>query len=69
MLQCGMSEADETRPTPPDDSRLLEVGEIIQDGDLHWNATVEHWVAVTPQGEERVGRDQHGFYCRKNGDI
>jgi hypothetical protein len=32
----------------------LEVGEIINDGELHWNATVKHWVAVAPQGEERV---------------
>jgi hypothetical protein len=32
----------------------LEVGEITNDGDLHWHATVKHWVAVAPQGEERV---------------
>jgi hypothetical protein len=47
----------------------LEEGEIINDGDLHWNAGVKHWVAVTPQGEERVARGQRGFYCRKNGDL
>ena len=46
-----MSEATETKPKLPDDARLLEVGEIINDGDLHWNATVKHWVAVAPQGE------------------
>ena len=68
-LYYGMSETGETGPTPPDDSRLLEVGEIIQDGDLHWNATVKHWVAVTPQGEERVQPGQRGFYGRKNDDI
>jgi len=45
----------------------LEVGEIINDGDLHWNPTVKHWVAVT-QGEEKVEIGQRGFYCRKNGD-
>jgi hypothetical protein len=61
-----MSEAIETKPKLPDDARLLEVGEIINDGDLHWNAMVKHWVAVTPQGEERVARGQHGLYCRKN---
>jgi hypothetical protein len=61
-----MSETDEKKPTLPKDSRLLEVGEVIQDGDLHWNATVKHWVAVTPQGEEQVGPGEHGFYCRKN---
>ena len=64
-----MSTADETKPTPPDNARLLEVGEIIEDGDLHWNATVKHWVAVTPQGEERVEAGQYGFYGRKNGDT
>jgi len=68
FLNYDMSDTGEIKPTP-DDSRLLEVGEIIQDGDLHWNATVKHWVAVTPQGEERVGRDQHGFYSRENGDL
>jgi hypothetical protein len=47
----------------------LEEGEIINDGDLHWNAEVKHGVAVTPQGEERVARGQRGFYCRKNGDL
>ena len=47
FLNYDMSETGETKPTPPDDSRLLEVGEIIQDGDLHFNATVKHWVAVT----------------------
>jgi hypothetical protein len=28
LLKCGMSTADETKPTTPDDARLLEVGEI-----------------------------------------
>lgn len=69
LLNCGMSTADETEPTTPDDARLLEVGEIIQDGDLHWNPTMKHWVAVTPQGEEKVEPGQHGFYCRKSGDL
>jgi hypothetical protein len=64
-----MSAEDEKKPAPPDDARLLEVGEIIEDGDLHWNATVKHWVAVTPQGEERVEAGQHGFYYRKNEDL
>ena len=63
-----MSEAIETKPKLPDGARLLEVGEVIQDGDLHWNSTVKHWVAVTPQGEEKVEAEYHGFYCRKNGD-
>lgn len=62
-----MSATEETNPTPPDDARSLEIGEIIQDGDLHWNATVKHWVAVTPQGEERVEPGQNGFYYRKKG--
>ena len=61
-----MNQTQETKPTPPKDARILEVGEIIQDGDLHWNPTVKHWVAVTPQGEERVQEDQHGCYGRKN---
>jgi len=56
-----MSEAIEAKPKLPDDARLLEVGEIINDGDLHWNAT------VIPQGEERDAPGQHGLYCRKNG--
>jgi hypothetical protein len=43
----------------------LEVREIINDGDLHWNTTVKHWVAVTPQGEERVAAGQHGLYCAR----
>jgi hypothetical protein len=64
-----MNAIDETKPAPPDDARLLEVGAVIQDGDLHWNATVKHWVAVTPQGEERVEPDQAGFYYRKSGDL
>lgn len=63
-----MSEATETKPKLPDGARLLEAGETIQDGDLHWNSTVKHWVAVTPQGEEKVEAGQYGFYCRKNGD-
>jgi hypothetical protein len=33
-----MNLADEVKPTLPDGARLLEVGEIIQDGDLHWQA-------------------------------
>ena len=55
----------ETKPNPPDGASILEVGQIIQDGDLHWNTTVKHWVAVTPQGEEKVEAGQYGFYCRK----
>jgi hypothetical protein len=63
-----MSEATEAKPKLPPGARLLKVGEIINDGDLHWNATVKHWVAVTPQGEEKVEAGQDGFYSRKNGD-
>jgi hypothetical protein len=64
-----MNATNETKPSSPDDARRLEVGEVIQDGDLHWNATVKHWVAVTPQGEERVEPGQEGFYYRKNADL
>jgi hypothetical protein len=64
-----MSTADEKRPNPPDKARLLEVGEIINDGDLHWNTTVKHWVSVSPQGEEKVEPGQQGFYCRKNDEL
>ena len=64
-----MKQTDEAKPTPPKDARILDVNEIIQDGDLHWNPTVKHWVAVTPQGEERVQADHHGCYCRKNEDA
>jgi len=64
-----MNATNETKPAPPDDARPLEVGEVIQDGDLHWNTTVKHWVAVTPQGEERVEPGQEGFYYRKNADL
>ena len=63
-----MSEAEHTNASPPAGARLLEEGEIINDGDLHWNATVKHWVAVTPQGEERVAPGQRGLYCRRNGE-
>ena len=64
-----MSEAEQTIAPPPGGARVLEEGEIINDGDLHWNAAVKHWVAVTPQGEERVASGQRGLYCRKNGDL
>ena len=63
-----MSHANQTIAPPPAGARVLEEGESINDGDLHWNATVKHWVAVTPQGEERVGQGQRGLYCRRNGD-
>ena len=64
-----MSQAEQTIAPPPAGARVLEEGEIINDGDLHWNAAVKHWVAVTPQGEERVAPGQRGLYCRKNGDL
>ena len=60
-----MSEIIETKPKLPDDARMLEVGEIINDGDLRWNATVKDWVA-TPQGEEKVASERHGIYCCKD---
>jgi len=69
LLKYSMGTADETKPTTPGDARLLEVGEIIEDGDLHWNPKMKHWVAVTPQGEEKVEPGQHGFYCCKSGDL
>ena len=64
-----MSEAEQTIAPPPAGARVLEEGEIINDGDLHWNLEVKHWVAVTPQGEEKVAAGQRGFYCRRNGDV
>ena len=69
MLMSSMNATDQTKPAPPKDARRLEVGDIIEDGDLHWNSTVRHWVAVTPQGEERVASGQEGFYYRKNADL
>jgi hypothetical protein len=64
-----MTETEETKPTPPHGARLLEIGETIQDGDLHWNSTEKHWLAVTPQGEEKVEPGQHGLYCRQSRDL
>ena len=66
---CHMNQADEVKPTPPDGARILNVAETIQDGDLHWQPALKHWVAVTPQGEEKVELAQYGLYCRKNGDL
>jgi hypothetical protein len=60
-----MSEVIKTKPSLPDDARLLDVGEKVNDGDLRWNATVKHCVAVTPQDEERIAPGQNGLYCRK----
>jgi len=54
-----MSEAEQTIAPPPAGARVLEEGEMINDGDLHWNAEVKHW-------EEKVAPGQRGFYCRKN---
>ena len=59
---------EEVKPTVPEGGRILDVGEMIQDGDLHWQPALKHWVAVTPQGEEKVEPAQYGLYCRKNGD-
>ncbi len=64
-----MNETDEAKPKLPDSARILEIGEIIQDGDLHWRPGVKHWVAITPQGEEKVEPGQHGFYCRMKSDL
>lgn len=64
----GMTDADQKKPELPAGARLLNVGDIIQDGDLHWQPAVKHWVAVTPQGEEKVEPGQYGFYCRKDSD-
>ena len=64
-----MTQPGETKPSPPDGARLLEVGDVIQDGDLHWQPAVKHWVVVTPQGEEKVEPGQHGFYCRKDAGL
>ncbi len=64
-----MSAAKEGPRAPPDNAKRLAVGKTIEIGDLHWNATVKHWVTVTPQGEERVEPGQDGFYYRKNADL
>ncbi len=66
---CCMNQADEVKPTPPDGARILEVGEVIQDGDLHWQPALKHWVAVTAQGQEKVEPAHYGLYSRKNGDL
>jgi hypothetical protein len=61
-----MTQTSEAKPKPPKGAVLLEVGQIIQDGDLHWNPTVKRWLAVAPQGEEKVEPEVFGFYARKN---
>lgn len=64
-----MTYIDEKKPELPAGARLLKTGEIIEDGDLHWQPAAKHWVAVTPQGEERVEPAQEGLYCRKDNDT
>jgi hypothetical protein len=64
---CCMTQVDEGKPTPPEGACLLDVGEIIQDGDLHWQPALKRWVAGTPQSGEKV--DLYGFYRSKNGDL
>ena len=63
-----MSNEHENKPEVPSGARVLEVGETINDGDLHWQPSVSKWMSVTPQGDEKVEASQHGFYCRKDGD-
>lgn len=63
-LPWVMNETTERKPDLPKGARALNVGDPIQDGDLHWNPSVKHWVAVTPQGDEKVEPGQDGFYCR-----
>ncbi|MBA2435533.1 MAG: hypothetical protein H0V54_10735 [Chthoniobacterales bacterium] len=63
-----MSATDDGPTAPPDNAKRLAVGDTIEDGNLHGNATVKRWVAVTPQGEERVEPGQGRFYYRKNAD-
>jgi len=63
-----MNQTSEAKPKVPKGAVILEVGQIIQDGDLHWNPTVKHWLAVSPQGEEKVEPEQHGFYARRSTD-
>ena len=61
-----MSDDNGKRPeAPPAGARLLKAGETINDGDLHWQPAVRKWVAVTPQGDEKVEAGQDGYYCRK----
>ena len=60
-----MSHEDESKPEVPAGARLLNAGETISDGDLHWRPAMNKWVAVTPQGEEKVEAGEEGFYCRK----
>jgi len=63
-----MNQVDEMKPAAPDGARLLGVGEVIRDGDLHWQPAPKHWVAVSPQGEEKVEAAHYGLYCPKTGD-
>jgi hypothetical protein len=65
---CCMNQADEMKPTPPHGARLLNVGEVIQDGDLHWQPALKQLgCSDATRSEEKV--EQYGFYCRKNGDL
>ena len=63
-----MTNEDEQKPEVPAGARLLDAGETINDGDLHWQPAVKKWMAVTPQGEEKVEASQQGFYCRKGAE-
>jgi hypothetical protein len=60
------SSQTEKKSEVPADARLLNAGEKIQKGDLHWFPGNNKWQEVADvAGDLVVPAQRVGFYCRK----
>jgi hypothetical protein len=52
------------KPKIPEGRCKLEVGEMIQPGDLKWDINKKKWVEIAGAINKPVLQSQDGFYCR-----
>jgi hypothetical protein len=56
---------DEGQPTSvPENTRELDVGEKIENGDLKWHQSANEWVEIQTLGYRIVKASQKGLYRR-----
>lgn len=56
---------DEGQPTfAPEDTRELNVGEKIENGDMKWHQSANEWVEIQTLGYRTVKASQKGLYRR-----
>jgi len=61
-----MNDPDDGQPSfAPENTRVLDIGEKIENGDLKWHDSAREWTEIQTLGYRTVTTPQKGLYRRR----